>query len=104
VRLIRSETYTPTGSEPFTYREFQFTTGVAIRQIVEAFRQHTGGRLDRITPPSSDATISSSSMSDRFSVGAVLTHTCALPFFCRYVLKRPDVREDRAGEVLCRSV
>jgi hypothetical protein len=31
IRLIRSETYTPTGSEPFTYREFQFTTGVVIR-------------------------------------------------------------------------
>jgi hypothetical protein len=27
IRLIRSETYTPTGSEPFTYREFQFATG-----------------------------------------------------------------------------
>lgn len=30
-RLIRSETYTPTGSEPFTYREFQFITGFVIR-------------------------------------------------------------------------
>ena len=31
IRLIRSETSTPTGSEPFTYREFQFITGVVIR-------------------------------------------------------------------------
>jgi hypothetical protein len=31
VRLIRSETYTPAGSQPFTYREFQFITGVVIR-------------------------------------------------------------------------
>lgn len=31
VRLIRSETYTPTGSKPFTYREFQFITGLVIR-------------------------------------------------------------------------
>jgi hypothetical protein len=31
IRLIRSETSTATGSEPFTYREFQFITGVAIR-------------------------------------------------------------------------
>jgi len=31
LRLIRSETYTPTGSEPFTYREFQFITGIVIR-------------------------------------------------------------------------
>ena len=31
IRLIRSETYTPTGSKPFTYREFQFITGVVIR-------------------------------------------------------------------------
>jgi hypothetical protein len=31
IRLIRSEMSTPTGSEPFTYREFQFITGVVIR-------------------------------------------------------------------------
>jgi hypothetical protein len=31
IRLIRSEASTPSGSEPFTYREFQFTTGVVIR-------------------------------------------------------------------------
>ena len=31
MRLIQSETYTPSGSEPFTYREFQFIAGVVIR-------------------------------------------------------------------------
>jgi hypothetical protein len=30
-RLIRSETYTPTGSEPFNHREFQFLTGLVLR-------------------------------------------------------------------------
>ena len=31
IRLIRSETYTLTGSEPFTFREFQLTTGLVFR-------------------------------------------------------------------------
>jgi len=31
IRFIRSETFTPTGSEPFTFREFQFTAGVVLR-------------------------------------------------------------------------
>jgi hypothetical protein len=31
LRLIRSETNTASGSAPFTFREFQFTTGVVIR-------------------------------------------------------------------------
>ena len=30
-RLIRSETFTPTGSEPFNDREFQFISGIVIR-------------------------------------------------------------------------
>jgi hypothetical protein len=30
-RLIRSEMFTPTGSEPFNYREFQFISGVVFR-------------------------------------------------------------------------
>ena len=31
IRWIRSETFTPTGSEPFTFREFQFIAGVVFR-------------------------------------------------------------------------
>ena len=31
IRWIRSETFTPTGSEPFTFREFQFITGMVFR-------------------------------------------------------------------------
>jgi hypothetical protein len=31
LRLIRTETFTPTGSEPYTFREFQFTTGIVFR-------------------------------------------------------------------------
>lgn len=31
MRFIRSETFTPSGSEPFTFREFQFVAGIVIR-------------------------------------------------------------------------
>ena len=31
VRFIRAETFTATGSEPFTFREFQFVAGVVLR-------------------------------------------------------------------------
>lgn len=31
IRWIRSETFTPTASEPFTFREFQFIAGVVFR-------------------------------------------------------------------------
>lgn len=31
MRFIRTETFTPTGPEPFTFREFQFIAGVVIR-------------------------------------------------------------------------
>jgi hypothetical protein len=31
LRFIRAETFTPTGSEPFTFRELQFITGVVFR-------------------------------------------------------------------------
>ena len=42
-------------------RDYAATTIRSYIQIVEAFRQHTGARLDRLTPPSSDATTCSSS-------------------------------------------
>lgn len=31
LRLIRSETTTPTGTEPFTFKEFQFLAGIVVR-------------------------------------------------------------------------
>jgi hypothetical protein len=31
LRLIRTETFTPAGSEPYTFKEFQFIAGVAFR-------------------------------------------------------------------------
>ena len=45
-------------------------------------------------PPSSDATTCFSSRSAGSPIGTVVTQICALRFFCRYVLKRRDVRED----------
>ena len=41
-------------------RDYAAPTIRSYVQIVEAFRQHTGARLDRITPAQSDATTCSS--------------------------------------------
>ena len=31
IRLVKTETFTPSGVEPFTLREFQFIAGVVVR-------------------------------------------------------------------------
>jgi integrase/recombinase XerD len=63
-------------------------------QIVEAFRQHTAARLDRITPAQLRRYHLFLLEERRLAVGTVVTQICALRFFCRYVLHRRDVRED----------
>lgn len=63
-------------------------------QIVEAFRQHTGGRLDRLTPAQLRRYHLYLVEERRLAVGTVVTQICALRFFCRHVLNRRDVRED----------
>ena len=73
-------------------RDYAASTIRSYIQIVEAFHQHTGARLDRITPASSDATTCSSSKSGGLPSGRSSLKFAR--FFCRNVLKRRDVRED----------
>ena len=63
-------------------------------QIVEAFRRDTGARLDRITPAQLRRYHLFLLEERRLAIGTVVTHVCALRFFCRDVLKRRDVRDD----------
>jgi integrase/recombinase XerD len=63
-------------------------------QIVEALREHTDARLDRISPTQLRRYHLFLLEEWRLAVGTVVTQICALRFFCRYVLQRRDVRED----------
>ena len=75
-------------------RDYAASTIRSYIQIVEAFRQHTGARLDRLTPAQLRRYHLFLLEERRLAVGTVVTQICALRFFCRYVLKRRDVRED----------
>ena len=75
-------------------RDYAATTIRSYVQIVDAFRQHTAARLDRITPAQLRRYHLFLLEERRLTIGTVVTQICALRFFCRYVLKRRDVRED----------
>ncbi len=75
-------------------RDYAATTIRSYIQIVEAFREHTGARLDRVTPAQLRRYHLFLLEERRLAIGTVVTQICALRFFCRYVLKRRDVRED----------
>ena len=75
-------------------RDYAATTIRSYIQIVDAFRQHTGARLDRVTPAQLRRYHLFLLEERRLGIGTVVTQICALRFFCRYVLKRRDVRED----------
>ena len=75
-------------------RDYAATTIRSYVQIVEAFRQHTRARLDRITPAQLRRYHLFLLEERRLAVGTVVTQICALRFFRRYVLHRRDVRED----------
>jgi integrase/recombinase XerD len=75
-------------------RDYAVTTIRSYVQIVEAFREHTGARLDRITPAQLRRYHLFLLEGRRLAIGTVVTQICALRFFCRYVLHRRDVRED----------
>ena len=75
-------------------RDYAAPTIRSYIQIVEAFREHTGARLDRLTPAQLRRYHLYLLEERRLAVGTVVTQICALRFFCRYVLKRRDVRED----------
>ena len=75
-------------------RDYAASTIRSYIQIVEAFRQHSSARLDRLTPAQRRRYHLYLLEKRRLAVGTVVTQICALRFFCRYVLKRRDVRED----------
>ena len=63
-------------------------------RIVEHFRRQAGGRLDRLGPDAIRQYHLSLLREGRVSVETVVTHVCALRFFCRHVLRRRNVYED----------
>ena len=75
-------------------RDYAAPTIRSYIQIVDAFRQQAGARLDRLTPAQLRRYHLYLLEERRLAVGTVVTQICALRFFCRYVLKRRDVRED----------
>jgi integrase/recombinase XerD len=75
-------------------RDYAATTIRSYIQIVDAFRQHSGARLDRITPAQLRRYHLFLLEERHLAIGTVVTQICALRFFCRYVLHRRDVRED----------
>jgi site-specific recombinase XerD len=75
-------------------RDYAATTIRSYVQIVDAFRQYTGARLDRITPAQLRRYHLFLLEERCLAIGTVVTQICALRFFCRYVLHRRDVRED----------
>jgi integrase/recombinase XerD len=75
-------------------RQYSPITVRSYVRIVEHFRRHTGGRLDRLGPDAIRQYHISLLKEGRVSVETVVTHVCALRFFCRHVLRRRNVYED----------
>jgi site-specific recombinase XerD len=75
-------------------RQYSPITVRSYVRIVEHFRRHTGGRLDRLGPDAIRQYHVSLITEGRVSVETVVTHVCALRFFCRHVLRRRNVYED----------
>jgi integrase/recombinase XerD len=75
-------------------RDYAATTIRSYITIVDAFRQHTGARLDRITPAQLRRYHLFLLKERHLAIGTVVAQISALRFFCRHVLKRRDVRED----------
>jgi site-specific recombinase XerD len=75
-------------------RQYSPITVRSYVRIVEHFRRHIGGRLDRLGPDAIRQYHISLPKEGRVSVETVVTHVCALRFFCRHVLRRRNVYED----------
>jgi integrase/recombinase XerD len=75
-------------------RDYAPSTIRSYIQIVRRFRQYSGGRLERLTPAQLRRYHLFLLEERRLAIGTVVTQICALRFFCRYVLKRRDIRED----------
>jgi hypothetical protein len=71
--------------DEFVRRDYAAITIRGYIQIVEAFRQHAGARLDRITPAQLRRDHLFLLEERRLAIGTVVTQICALRFFCRYV-------------------
>ena len=88
-------------------RDYAATTIRSYIQIVEAFRQHTGARLDRITPAQLRRYHLFLLEERRLAIGTVVTQICALRFFCRYVpsstLQVPPTSKDRKAAAVVKS-
>ena len=67
--------------EELVRRDYAATTIRSYIQIVEAFRQHTGARLDRLTPAQLRRYHLFLLEERRLAVGTVVTQICALRFF-----------------------
>ena len=80
--------------EELVRRDYAASTIRSYVQIVDAFRQQTGARLDRITPAQLRRYHLFLLEERRLAVGTVVAQVSALRFFCRHVLQRRDVRED----------
>jgi integrase/recombinase XerD len=75
-------------------RQYSPITTRSYIRIVEHFRREVGGRLDRLGPETIRRYHLSLLQEGRVSVETVVTHVCALRFFCRHVLRRRNVYED----------
>jgi integrase/recombinase XerD len=75
-------------------RQYSPITVRSYVRIVEHFRREVGGRLDRLSPDTIRRYHASLLLEGRVAVDTVVTHVCALRFFCRHVLRRKDVYED----------
>src|SRR4029434_8143152 len=80
--------------EELVRRQYSPVTIRSYVRIVDHFRRQTGGRLDRLGPDAIRRYHLSLLQEGRISVATVVTHVCALRFFCRHVLRRRDVSED----------
>jgi hypothetical protein len=63
-------------------RDYAASTIRSNIQIVEEFRQHSGARLDRLTPAQLRRYHLYLLEERRLAVGTVVTQICALRFFC----------------------
>lgn len=75
-------------------RHYAASTIQSYQTIVEAFRRHTGKRLDGVGPDDLRRYHAFLLEDRRLAVGTVIIHVSALRFFYLRVLKRRDMKED----------
>jgi len=83
--------------EELVRRQYSPVTIRSYVRIVDHFRRQTGGRLDRLGPDAIRRYHLSLLQKGRISVATVVTHVCALRFFCRHVLSRRSRKPEAPG-------